>query len=177
MFDIRESDSNAYGAVCSLYRMLLFTTTDWSAWHSRDFSICCLSKWGHVWTTSPELLWESLHEHLPFDLSKIIVISYTHRTVKVFAATPQNKSLVKLGRHYTLKEINYTLKAAALCIVFRCLLSHSFVNCSSLFRNIRSKDQKKPIHPHNQDKSVQKWTKEMDWNTRCKREGVLLVDL
>ncbi len=38
---------------------------------------------------------------LPFDLSKTSVISNTHshRTVKVFTATHQNKSLVKLGRH------------------------------------------------------------------------------
>ncbi len=36
---------------------------------------------------------------LPFYLSKTSVISYTHRTVKVFTATRQNKTLVKLGRH------------------------------------------------------------------------------
>ncbi len=36
---------------------------------------------------------------LPFDLSKTSVISYTPRTVKLFTATHQNKSLVKLGRH------------------------------------------------------------------------------
>ncbi len=36
---------------------------------------------------------------LPFDLSKNSIISYTPRTVKVFTATRQNKSLVKLGRH------------------------------------------------------------------------------
>ncbi len=37
---------------------------------------------------------------LPFDLSKNSIISYTPRTVNVFTATRQNKSLVKLGRQY-----------------------------------------------------------------------------
>jgi len=36
---------------------------------------------------------------LPFDLSKYSITSYTHRTVKVFTATRQNKSSVSLGRH------------------------------------------------------------------------------
>ncbi len=36
------------------------------------------------WTTSPELLGESLHEHLrPFHLSKTILISYIHRLQKL----------------------------------------------------------------------------------------------
>ncbi len=38
--------------------------TDWSVHDARgDFCICRLTKWGHTWTTSPGLLWESLHEH------------------------------------------------------------------------------------------------------------------
>ncbi len=43
---------------------------------------------------------------LPFDFSKSSVISYTPRTVKVFTATRQNKSAVKLGRHCGEKYIN-----------------------------------------------------------------------
>ncbi len=59
---------------------------------------------------------------------------------------------------------NRDFKAAALRIVFR-----SYVNCASLFHNIRSKDQKRPIHtlahrhsPQNQDRNGQKWRKWMD---------------
>ncbi len=48
----------------------------------------------NTWTTHPKLLWESLHEHLTVSLSKTILISYTHRNVKVFTATRQNKSSV-----------------------------------------------------------------------------------
>ncbi len=36
---------------------------------------------------------------LSFNFDKTSVISYTHRTVKVFTETRQNKSSVKLGRH------------------------------------------------------------------------------
>ncbi len=47
----------------------------------------------NTWTTSPELLSESLREcFTPFHLSKTILISYTHRNLQVFTATRQNKS-------------------------------------------------------------------------------------
>ncbi len=43
------------------------------AWHSRWFQhLLSLNEDINTWTTSPELLWESLH------LSKIIIISYIH---------------------------------------------------------------------------------------------------
>ncbi len=97
-FDIRESDSKAYGAVCSLYRSLLFTT------HRLKRVMLAMTSAAAV------SLIEDMHEHLqncseshfmsilPFDSSKTSAISYTHRTVKVFTATHQNKSLVKHGR-------------------------------------------------------------------------------
>ncbi len=43
---------------------------------------------------------------LPFHLSKTSVISYTHRTLKVFTATRQNKSSVKLIKDIV-PEIGY----------------------------------------------------------------------
>ncbi len=61
-------------------RVFFNTHTDWSAREAHsDFGVCRLTKWWHTWTTSPELLWESLHEHFT-----VWVESYTHRTVKVF---------------------------------------------------------------------------------------------
>ncbi len=39
-------------------------------------------------------------------------------------------------------------KVAALCIIFCCLLLRSHVICVSSFHNIRSIDQKRPLHRH-----------------------------
>ncbi len=66
--------------------------------------------------TSPELLWESL---LPFHLSKTILISYTHRNVKVFTATRQNNSpgvLKTLQQKYLFSEMYILLKLWKLCL-------------------------------------------------------------
>ncbi len=52
----------------------------------------------NTWTTSPELFWVTSWE---FHLSKTILISYTHRKVKVSTATRQNKSLFFLSNQIT----------------------------------------------------------------------------
>ncbi len=58
-----------------------------------DFIVCRLNEDINTWTMSPKL--EShFTSILPFDLSKTRIISYTHRTLKVFTATRQNKSSV-----------------------------------------------------------------------------------
>ncbi len=77
-----RADSNVFGAVCSLS----LTVTSVSAVsinediHNQHLQKCSESHFMSI---------------LPFDLSKTSAISHTHRTVKVFTATRQNK----LGRH------------------------------------------------------------------------------
>ncbi len=53
---------------------VLFTSVTYTA---RVMLVCRLNEDVNIWTISPELFWESLHQHL----SKTSLISYTHRTI------------------------------------------------------------------------------------------------
>ncbi len=57
---------------------------------SGDINVCRLTKWGYKYMNCSESHFTSIW---PFHLSKtILMISYTHRNVKVFTASRQNKS-------------------------------------------------------------------------------------
>ncbi len=68
--DLRDLMSiNSYCAIISLYEWIAerfrLLHTHWSARDARgDLSVCSLNEDINTRTTSPELLWESLHEHL-----------------------------------------------------------------------------------------------------------------
>ncbi len=90
-----ERFKSVQSILLSISRVFFVLQSDWSARDARgDFSAISLNEDVNTLTTPPEVLWESLHEHFT-----IWLITYTHRTVKVFTATRQSKSLVKLGRH------------------------------------------------------------------------------
>ncbi len=59
----RERFESVRSRLLSISRACVYNTQTEARDARGDFSLCRLTKWGHTWTTSPDLLWESLHEH------------------------------------------------------------------------------------------------------------------
>ncbi len=58
-----ESDLKPYGSVCSPHRTFRYYTHRLKRTRG-DFSVCRLNEDINTWTTTPELLWESLYEYV-----------------------------------------------------------------------------------------------------------------
>ncbi len=63
VWHLREWFESVWSRLLSISHAFVYYTQTEARDARSDFSICRLTKWGHTWATSPELLWESLHEH------------------------------------------------------------------------------------------------------------------